>query len=125
MRCYFSSDKSGPPDEAGSGYVSFVIPELKITFRARHHGTLPELEYASLLALLEFVDINPKVFEDKVLEVLGDSPTLVHQVNQRLRCRKEVENLCAAALIMKRRIPYSIGWIPPADNPAGPHSLSL
>ncbi len=125
MRCYFSSEKSGPPDEAGSGYVSFVIPELKITFRARHHGTAPELEYASLLALLEFVDINPKVFEDKVLEVLGDSPTLVHQVNQRLRCRKEVENLCAVALIMKRRIPYSIGWISPADNPAGPHSLIL
>lgn len=125
MRCYFSSDKTGPPDEAGSGYVSFVIPELKITFRARHHGTAPELEYASLLALLEFVNINPKVFEGKILEVLGDSLTVVHQVNNRLKCRKELENFHAAAQLMKKHIPYSISWIPSADNPAGPDSLSL
>ena len=123
MHCYFSSEKPGSPDEPGSGYVSFVIPELKITFRARYHGTAAELEYASLLALLEFVDINPKVFSGKTLEVRGDSLTVVHQVNERLRCRKELENFHAAALLLKKRIPYTIDWIPPANNPAGPHSL--
>lgn len=125
MECYFSSEKPGSPDEAGSGYVSFVIPEMKITFRARYRGTATELEYASLLALLEFVDINPKVFAGRALEVRGDSLAVVHQVNERLRCTKELENFHAAALLMKKRIPFTIDWIPPADNPAGPHSLSL
>ena len=125
MRCYFSSEKPGPPDEPGSGYVAFVIPEMKITFRARYHGTATACEYASLLALLEFVDINPKVFQGKVLEVLGDSLAVVHQVNDRLPTRKELENFHAAAILMKKRLPYTICWIPPEDNPAGSHSLSL
>ncbi len=125
MRCYFSSDKSGPANEPGSGYVSFVIPEMKITFRARYHGTAAECEYASLLALLEFVDINPKAFEGKALEVFGDSFDVVNQVNKRLLCRQQLGNFHTAALLMKERIVYTIDWISPADNPAGPHSLSL
>lgn len=125
MRCYFSSDKAGPPDDPGPGCVSFVIPELKITFRARYHGTASECEYASLLALLEFVEINPKVFEGKALELFGDSFLVVNQVNERLACRKELENYRNVALMMRERIPYTIDWIPPADNPAGPQSLSF
>lgn len=125
MRCYFSSEKPGPPDETGSGYVSFVIPELKITFRARYHGTAVACEYASLLALLEFVEINPQVFEGKALEVFGDSFTVVNQVNDRIICRKELESFRNVALLMRQRIPYTIDWIPPTDNPAGPNSLSL
>lgn len=124
MRCYFSSEKSGLPEVPGLGFVSFVIPELKITFRARYSGTAAECEYASLLALLEFVEINPKVFEGKVLEVFGDSFAVVGQVNDHLRCCKELENFRSVALKMKERIPYTIEWIPPAENPAGPHSLS-
>lgn len=124
MRCYFSSEKSGVPEDAGLGFVSFVIPELKITFRARYNGSAAECEYASLLALLEFVEINPKVFEGKVLEVFGDSFAVVGQVNDHLLCRKELENFRSVALKMKERIPYTIAWIPPTENPAGPHSLS-
>lgn len=125
MRCYFSSEKSGQPDDPGPGIVSFVIPEMKITFRARYNGTAAECEYASLLALLEFVEINPKVFEGKVLEVFGDSFAVVNQVNEHLLCRKELENFRAVALKMRERIPYTIEWISPAENPAGPHSLSF
>jgi hypothetical protein len=125
MRCYFSSEKSGPPEEPGSGFVSFVIPELKITFRARYHGTAAACEYASLLALLEFVDINPAVFEGKALELFGDSFDVVNQLNHRLACRKELENFRNAALMLRDHIPYTIDWIPPAQNPAGPQSLSI
>lgn len=124
MRCYFSSEKSGLPEDSGLGFVSFVIPELKITFRARYSGTAAECEYASLLALLEFVEINPKVFEGKVLEVFGDSMAVVSQVRERVLCRKELENFRTVALKLKERIPYTIEWIPPGENPAGPHSLS-
>jgi hypothetical protein len=125
MRCYFSSEKTGLPDEPGPGFVSFVIPELRITFRARYTGTAGECEYASLLALLEFVEINPRVFEGRVLEVFGDSVTVVSQVKEQRFCRKELENFRNVALKMKERIPYTIEWIPPGENPAGPHSLSF
>lgn len=125
MRCYFSSEKSGLPEDAGVGFLSFVIPELKITFRARYNGTAAECEYASLLALLEFVEINPKVFEGKILEVFGDSFAVVSQVNEHLRCCKDLENFRSVALKMKERIPYTIEWIPPGENPAGPRSLSF
>jgi hypothetical protein len=125
MHCYFSSEKKGPPDEPGSGYVSFVIPELKITFRARYHGTASACEYASLLALLEFVEINPQVFDGKALEVFGDSFAVVNQVNDRLRCARELENFRNVAQLMRQRIPFTLEWISLADNPAGPPSLSL
>ena len=125
MRCYFSSDKSGPPDQTGPGFVSFVIPELKITFRARYNGTAAACEYAGLLALLEFVEINPTVFEGKVLEVFGDSFDVVNQVNDRLSCRADLADYRRLALLMRERIPYTIDWIPPAENPAGPRSFSL
>jgi hypothetical protein len=82
------------------------------------------MEYASLLALLEFVDTNPKVFDGKALEISGDSMIVVHQVNERLSCRRDLENFQAAALLLKRRIPYTLDWVPLADNPAAPHSLS-
>lgn len=125
MRCYFSSEKSGPPEEPGSGYVSFVIPELKITFRARCHGTAAACEYASLLALLEFIEINPTVFEGKALELFGDSFTVVNQLNHCLVCRKDLESFRNIALLLREHIPYTIDWIPQAENPAGPSSLSI
>jgi ribonuclease HI len=119
MRCYFSSDKVGPPGQSGPGFVSFVIPELRITFRARCQGTAAECEYASLLALLEFVEINPKVFGGRTIEIFGDSFTVISQVNDRLLCRKELEQFRNVALVMKQRIPYTLSWIPAGENPAG------
>ncbi len=124
MRCYFSSDKPGPPQESGSGCVSFVIPELKITFRARYQGTAAECEFASLLALLEFVEINPRVFEGRTIEVFGDSETVVKQLHGMTADSAELDNFCKAALLIRDRIPYTLNWIPPSDNPAGPRSLS-
>ena len=119
MRCYFSSCKPGPPHEVADGTVTFVIPELKITFRARYRGTRGACEYAGLLALLEFVEINPKVFRNRSLEIFGDSFTVVNQVNNRMLCRKELESFRNMALILKQRIPFTLDWVTPEANPAG------
>ncbi|MEW5702898.1 MAG: hypothetical protein AB1792_11815 [Candidatus Zixiibacteriota bacterium] len=120
MRCYFSSQKPGPADQAGEGFVSFVIPELSITFRARYTGTKAACEYAGLLALLEFVQINPQLFTERTLEIFGDSFTVVNQVNKRLLCRRELEGFRNAALLLKQSIPYTIDWVARNENPAGP-----
>ncbi|MBI3872739.1 MAG: hypothetical protein HY304_06660 [candidate division Zixibacteria bacterium] len=122
MRCYFSSEKPGLPHEPGDGFVSFVIPELSITFRARYRGTAAACEYASLLALLEFVEINPKLFAERTIEILGDSFTVVNQVNNRLLCRRELEAFRNTALILRQRIPYTIDWVARRENPAGPQA---
>ena len=119
MRCYFSSEKPGPPTEAGAGFVSFVIPELAITFRARYQGTQAACEYAGLLALLEFIDINPQLFGERTLEVFGDSFTVVNQVNDRLLCRRELESFRKLAVVFRQRIPFTLEWVAKHENPAG------
>jgi hypothetical protein len=124
MRCYFSSEKPGPPNEPAEGFVSFVIPELSITFRARYRGTAAACEYAGLLALLEFIQINPQLFSERTLEIFGDSFTVVNQVNNKLLCRKELEAFRNMALILKQRIPCTIDWVAKRENPAGPPAIS-
>lgn len=125
MRCYFSSEKSGHPDAIGPGCVSFVIPELKITFRARYDGTAAACEYAGLLALLEFVEINPKVFEGRVLQVFGDCQDVIREVNDHAPCREDLSLFRKQALLMRERISCTLHWIPPSENPAGSLSPSL
>ena len=118
MRCYFYAHKPGPPETSGDGTVSFCLPELNITFRARYSGTSAACEYAALLALLEFVDINPKLFEGKTLEVFGDSFLVINQVNDRLYCRKELEPLRNIAVGYRNKIPFVLNWVPAVENPA-------
>jgi hypothetical protein len=125
MQCYFSSHKPGQPLDIADGTVSFAIPELDITFRARYRGTKAACEYGALLALLEFVDINPKVFHNRTLEIFGDSFTVINQVNNKMLCRKDLESFRNSALILRQRIPYTLGWIDLLENPAGPPPLAF
>lgn len=118
MRCYFYSRSLEDPGHRGPGVVTFVIPDLDITFRARYMGTEIECHYAALLALLEFADINPKLFKQKILQIFSDNIAVVGQINQQINCRKEHEPLLQMALTYKRKIAYSLGWVAPADNPA-------
>ena len=118
MRGYFYAEKPGPPDERGYGVVSFHLPDLEITFRARYKGTALACEYAALLALLEFVEINPKLFKGKSLEVYSNSFAVVNQLNDRMFCQKDLQPLRNMALTYKRKIPFSIDWVPQSRNPA-------
>lgn len=118
MRGYFFADKPGAPDKSGDGIVSFHFPDLNITFRARYRGTALACEYAALLALLEFIDINPKLFKGKSLELYGDSFAVVNQVNDRQFCNKDLIPFRNMALIYKKKIPFSLDWVPPTENPA-------
>lgn len=119
MDCYFYGMIRAADREKGSdGVVSFCVPDLGITFRAKFTGNQWECEYASLLALLEFVELNPHLFKSKHLEIFGNSYVVVHQVNQKLGCTKQLKPYRDMALIYKNKIPYTLGWIPKSDNPA-------
>lgn len=119
MKCFYQGcqrDREG--SVGGSGFVSFTIPDLGITFRAQFSGTKDECDYASLLALLEFVDLNPQLFKNKRIEIFGDNFKVVSQVNQRVMPSKELEPYLNMAVGYKRKIQFVLKWIPVSENPA-------
>jgi hypothetical protein len=119
MRCYFRGKtreiKSG---DGHNGYVSFTIPDMGITFRAQFNGNQNECEYASLLALLEFVELNPHLFRNKRIEIFGDNHAIIGQVNQLVKAPKDLEPYLNLAVGYKRKIPFILKWIPVNENPA-------
>jgi ribonuclease HI len=127
MQCFFygtirdenkENDSTPLTTSAHNGVVSFTIPDLGIVFRAQFKGTPQECEYASLLALLEFIEINPHLFRNKTVEIFGDSFVVVNQVNLQMFCDKKLEPYLNMALGYKKKIPYSLSWIPQNENPA-------
>ena len=64
MRCFFWGTNNRPDrDTRGAGITSFAIPDWGVQFRAAQFGNATECEYGALLALLAFIEENPKVFE--------------------------------------------------------------
>jgi hypothetical protein len=108
-----------PGQPVKAGVVSFQIPDLEITFRAQFKGTPQECQFASLLALLEFVDLNPQLFRNKTLELYSDSTMVVRQINNTsLQTTKELEPYREMALTYRRKYPYNLCLVPRGDNPA-------
>jgi hypothetical protein len=120
MQCYFYSEvfvRPGQPTMAG--VVSFKIPDLDIVFRAQFKGSPQECQYASLLALLEFVDLNPHLFKHKTLELYSDSDMVVSQVNSvQVTTPKDLEPYRNMALTYRRKFPYNLNLIRRDNNPA-------
>lgn len=120
MQCYFYANPGGIENgnENSAGFVSFSIPDIGISFKAVFNGKPKESEYSSLLALLEFIELNPQLFQNKNLEIYSNSFAVVHQVNLKLPPSKELEPFRNLALNYKKKIPYTLNWIPSGDNPA-------
>ncbi|HEX7402028.1 MAG TPA: hypothetical protein VF369_07600 [candidate division Zixibacteria bacterium] len=119
MQCFFYGTIRGENSRDNhNGVVSFSIPDLGIIFRAQFTGTPVECEYASLLALLEFIELNPHLFQNRTVEIYGDSFEVVNQVNLQMVCHKDLEPYRNMALGYKKKIPYSLNWIPEKENPA-------
>lgn len=117
MKCFYQGrqrESEGITD--GNSFVSFAIPDIGITFRAQFSGTKDECDYASLLALLEFVELNPHLFKNKRIEIFGDNSKVVSQVNQKIRPSKELEPYLNMAVGYKRKIPFVLKWIPDSEN---------
>ena len=119
MQCFFYGATGDERNqESCRGLVSFSIPDIGIVFRAQFSGHPVECEYASLLALLEFIEINPHLFQNKTVEIFGDSFVVVNQVNLQMVCNKDLEPYRNMALVYKKKIPFSLNWIPQKENPA-------
>jgi hypothetical protein len=119
MECYFYGKiREDGDNKENNAVVSFFIPELGISFRAQFQGNIYECEYASLLSLLEFIELNPHLFKNKHLEIFGDSYIVVNQVNMCLICTNELKPYRDMALGYKKKFPFILSWIPKSENPA-------
>jgi hypothetical protein len=120
MQCFFyaSSKNQEISNRKTGSFVSFSIPDIGVSFKAAYDGKPEESEYSSLLALLEFIELNPQLFKNKNLEIFSDSYSVVHQVNMKMPASKGLEPYRNLALRYKQKIPYTLNWIPEGDNPA-------
>ncbi len=118
MECYFTSHSIESESGKHNALLSFTIPDLGIAFRAQFAGNDVECEYASLLSLLEFVEINPQLFKNKTVEIFGDSFEVINQVNKKMFCEKQFEPYRNMALLFKKKIPYNLAYVPTRENPA-------
>lgn len=118
MECYFSSHSIESDSDRHNALLSFTVPDLGIVFRAQFAGNSIECEYASLLSLLEFVEINPQLFKNKTVEIFGDSFEVISQVNNKMFCDKQLEPYRNMAVLFKKKIPYVLNYVPAEENPA-------
>ena len=117
MKCFYQGRQRKTKGMTGhSGFVSFAIPDLGISFRAQFSGAKDECDYASLLALLEFMELNPHLFKNKRIEIFGDNFKIVNQVNQKVHPTKDLEPYMNMAIGYKKKIPFTLGWIPDSEN---------
>lgn len=119
LKCYISARTNlQNKEKRQTGLVSFAIPDLGVLFKARYLGSHYELEYVSLLALAGFIERNSKAFKGQKLTFLCSSPLLVYQITQDSLCQKEVQRHRNLALAYKKKLDFSLSWIPESQNPA-------
>jgi hypothetical protein len=119
MECFFGiyQPNHGKLDP-GKMLVCFSIPSAGISFKAPFSGEELHTEYASLLTLLEFIELNEKLFKGQELRIYGDNLELINQVNLKSVCRYEFSELLKKALDYRDKYKFSLGWIPRENNPA-------
>ena len=118
MELYFGSLKMSESDLQAQSLVTFAIPDIGVKFKAPYRAEETILDYASLLTLLEFVEINPQLFSNRALELYCNNLDLVDQVNNCRVDRDELIPYLKKAIAYRSRLKYSINWIARPDNPA-------
>ena len=118
MELYFGSLENSSPDLNTRSMVIFSIPDIGVKFKAPFAARSLALDYAALLTLLEFIDVNPQLFANRALELFCNNFELVHQVNNRCVNDSDMVPFLKKALVYRRKLNYSINWIPETDNPA-------
>lgn len=119
MRCYiWGTNNRENRAEVGRGAACFVIPDWGLQFRVAHAGGTLECEFAALLALLRFVENNPKAFEGQRLEVLTDASQIVEHVNGRAPLDQAQQPTIALIRSIRERIRFELSWVPTDQNRA-------
>lgn len=118
MELFFGSMGSSNSEVQNRNMVIFTIPDIGVKFKAPYSAQDLALDYVALLTLLEFVDLNPQLFANRALELFCHNFDLVHQVNNSLVTDSNLVPFLERALSYRKKLNYSINWIPETDNPA-------
>lgn len=118
MEVYFGSLKFPQSDVRPDNLVTFCIPDIGVRFKAPHKADDEIIDYASLLTLLEFIDVNPQLFNNRSLELYCNNFDLVSQVNNCQTADQYIAPLIERAQKYRSRMKYSLNWVPRPDNPA-------
>ncbi|MFQ5452656.1 MAG: hypothetical protein ACE5D6_00515 [Candidatus Zixiibacteriota bacterium] len=113
MECYFGSYQLPTGNQLKkSAVVIFYIPDLGIKFKAPFDGVdLDHNDYASLLALLEFIDSNQKYFTNNTYEIYGNNLKVINQINQREQPPLKYTNLVEKTLNYRKKYRFSLDWV--------------
>ncbi len=120
MECYFGSQELPEASrDSKSAVVAFHIPEIGIRFKAPFDGADDDhSDFASLLALLEFIDSNQKYFSNHTYQIYGNNIKTVNQVNGRENPPAHFAPLMEKAKGFQKKYRFSLEWIPSDDNTA-------
>lgn len=122
---FFGSDRNEKRDQVGRGVIAFCIPDVGFVFRSTHLGGALECEYQALIALCRFVEANGKMFKGRRLEFLCDTTAVVHRlgapVDPAAPARPDHSRLQRQAAALKRKLGFTLHWIPAKDNRAALH----
>lgn len=119
MECYFGSYQLPTDNQVDkSAIVVFSIPELGIKFKAPFDGVDENHnDYASLLALLEFIDGNQKYFSNNTYQIYGNNVKIINQINERETSPLQFSNLLGKAKNYRKKYRFSLEWISVDENP--------
>lgn len=118
MQLYFGSFAASENEYRPNNLVTFSIPDIGVKFKAPFSIEDYALDYASLLTLLEFVEINPQLFANRALELYTHNPDLVRQIHTCTIERAELAPYLHKALEYRDKFHFSINLVPLPDNPA-------
>lgn len=119
MECFFGSYEL-PSDSqlAKSAVVTFIIPQIGISFKAPFAGASADhSDFASLLALLEFIDGNQKYFSNHTYQIYGNNNHVINAVNQVEHPSGDFVHLLDKALDYRTKYRFSLDWVAARDNP--------
>ena len=118
MNCFFGAYKypaQAPVDR--TAVVMFHIPDLGVRFKAPFGAVNDDhSDYASLLALLEFIDSNQKYFSNRAYQIFGNNQHVINQINGREQFPPEFGALVEKARQYREKYHFSLTWVPPNDN---------
>ena len=118
MECYFGSQSLPDGNELDkTAVVSFSIPEIGIRFKAPFKGIdNNHSDFASFLALLEFIDSNQKYFSNHTYQIYGTNLSVINQINKREKLDEQFLPLFEQACSFKEKYKFSLEWVPSQDN---------
>ena len=119
MRAYFYAHCHNPmPHVQGPGVIAFSVPDLGLTFRLALRATPSEFPYRALLALVDFLESNRKVWQKQKLELCTDCAPLIYQVLGDMAAPARVKVDLGTIQLKKRQLGFTLHWVAPEDNRA-------